>query len=244
MRAFQPRGKCSYGFHHRPFDGLGAALYAAAGDGSIEATAIRYRRRLCPDGGLFNVPGPTIPFGGESFSKASQAVAIVKSPDTFEGIDVNALGWADQTVWMQVRTHECDVENEQLAGRRKFVFDSNGDLVAPILGTARLLRSEKRVAGGWRFVFLYLPSPDGGQPDEFALIATAGPTTPDEVVAPYVRGIVETTLEVAGLDDAGAYTFKIVARNDDESADLLTGLDITADASGPPAVTGLTAIPR
>lgn len=242
MRSF---GRTPNLMAHRPFNGLGAALYAVAGDANVQPTDIPFRRPLILDGAVFTCPtAGGIALGEDSFDKASQAIAIVKDPNTFAGLDPVALGWASQTVWLQVRTHECDVENEQLAGWRKYTFDADGNIVAEILGSARLLRSERLAAGGWRFTFLYLRSPDGLQPLEFVLRRTAGPTSPTDVVVSYSAGVQETSISVAGLTDAGSYTFKIFARNGATAKDLLTGLAITADASGPPAVTGLSIAPR
>lgn len=239
-RLYMQRRACRTLFAARPFaGGMGATLYAAAGDASIEATAIQYRRPV-----LMNAAQQALSLSGGAFEKLSTAIEIVKQPDTFEAIDVLAQGWGSKTVWMQIRTHECEVENAQITGQRKYTFDADGDIVAPILGTARLIRSEKRDNGGWLFEFQYLPSPDGLQPAEFVLQRTAGPTSPADVETDSVPGAFYYSLEVAGLTDGGSYTFQILARNGSTTKDLLTGLSITADGSGPGAVTGLVAVPR
>ncbi len=234
MRIIPFRGnKC---FASRPFQGttVGAALYASLPG---QTTVIYRNKRIFPHGGLVSL-GSAFPLGGTSVAKTA-ALELVTSP-TQISISV-PTAWYSQTVQLNVRTHECDCENEQISGSRSFTFDSGGNISNPILGTATLIASQKRDAGGWLFKFNYIPSSDGAQPTQFNLIRTAGPTSPAPTTTPYDSKSRSFTLTVAGLTNAGNYTFKIQAQNGSTTADLITGINITADAAGPPAVSGLTA---
>ena len=234
MRIVPPRGnKC---FFNRPFAGntVGAALYASVPGGD----EVIYRNaRIFPHRGNLVALGAAFPLGGTGVQKTA-AIAFGNSPISL----TTPTSWHSQTVLLNVRTHECDCENEAINGARSFTFDSSGNIVNPILGTANLIRSQKQDAGGWLFTFTYLPSSDGLQPAQFNLIRTAGPTTPATVSTPYNANSRSFTLTVAGLTNAGNYTFKIQAANGGTTADLITGIAITADSQGPPAVSGLTAI--
>jgi hypothetical protein len=225
-------------FFHRPFEGntIGAALYASAPGSST--VVYRNRRAFAPRGPFIGI-GSAFPLGGTHVQKTA-ALAFATSPGQIS--ITPPTGWQNETVYLNVRTHECDCENEQIAGARQFSFNGSGVIDNAILGTANLILSQKQDAGGWLFSFTYLPSSDGAQPTQFNLIRTAGPTTPATVSTNYVAGQRTFSLAVAGLTNAGAYTFKIQAQNGATTKDLLTGLAIMADSAGPPAVSGLTAV--
>jgi hypothetical protein len=226
-------------FFHRPFEGntIGAALYASAPGSS---TVVYRNRRVFGRRGSFVGIGSAFPLGAAHVQKTA-ALAFATSPTNSFSF-VPPASWDSQTVLLNIRTHECDCENETIAGYRKFSFNGSGQINTGILGTATLTVSQNRDGGGWLFSFVYIPSSDGTQPTQFNLIRTAGPSSPATVSANYVAGQRTFSLAVAGLTNAGAYTFKIQAQNGATTKDLLTGLAITADSAGPPAVSGLTAV--
>jgi hypothetical protein len=224
-------------FGHRPFQGntVGSALYASLPNGN----AVVYRNRRVFLGGQNPIGfSSAFPLGATNVQKTA-AIAFATSPaDPSVSVPTS---WHSSTVLLNVRTHECDCENEQLSGERSYTFDGSGNLVTQILGTATLTLSQKMDAGGWLFRFVYVQSTDGVQPVAFALHRTAGPTSPADVTTTFNASQRTYSLEVNGLTNAGAYTFEINAVNGSTSVVLLSGLNITADAAGPAAVSGLTA---
>jgi hypothetical protein len=236
MRILQPGTQVA--FLHRPFQGNteGASLYASLpGDSTV---IYRNRRIFDPDAQVVAL-GSAFPLGGANVKKTA-AIASVSGPTAAFALTPPA-SWHNQTVVWNVRTHECDCENEAINGARAYSFDSSGNITAPILGTATLTLSQKRDGGGWLFRFNYLPSSDGLQPAQFALIRTSGPTSPATVTTPYASNQRSFTLQVSGLTNGGNYTFNIQAQNGSVTADLLS-LAITADSAGPPSVIGLAAV--
>ncbi len=125
---------------------------------------------------------------------------------------------------------------------RQLTTDAEGDDTNVILGTATLLNYEQRDGGIVRIRFRWEPSADGVQPDTFTAIRTAGPTSPANAavtVEPGVPLLIE--LDTPVLSDASAYMYKIRASLASVTADVLTGVSITADATGPAVPSGVTA---
>jgi hypothetical protein len=233
LRIYQSRiQKC---FFHRPFAGstVGAALYASTPGG--DQVVYRNRRIFARNAIGFS---SQFPLGGAVVQKTA-ALAFATSPAMLSLAVPSA--WYSQQLLLNVRTHECDCEDEKLDGERVFAFNGSGVIVQQILGTARLTSSTKLDGGGWQFVFVYVQSSDGVQPAQFVLSRTAGPTTPANVTTNFSASQRTYQLSVNGLTNAGAYTFEISAVNGGTSAVLLSGINITADSAGPAAVSGLTA---
>lgn len=227
----------------RPYaDGRGASLYVgdgAPGDNPRE-DVILYRRNYIFDGAEQLVAlGETVDLGGASFVK-TPAVDQVDSPADELSYAIPAA-LHGRVVWAQVRTFEDDVENETIYRPRRLVLDGDGELDAQILGTARITELVKRDAGGLLVRFVYESSRDGVQPAQFVLARTAGPTTPNPVVLIASGSRRNYEIEVAGLTNAGAYTFKLSAENSPASVDLVTGIAFTADGAGPSGASGLVA---
>lgn len=229
-------------FGQRPFaGGKGASLYLGDGDPLADPgpSCIRYRRDLVLDANNFVVAlCATHDFGAASFPK-SLAVDQVDQPDAELAYTIPATLYG-RVVWAQVRTFKDDVENETLYRPRRIVLDGSGGDASEILGTARVIEILALDAGGVRVRFVYEPSRDGAQPVQFSLNRTAGPTSPSPGVTPFVANQRQYDLTIAGLQHAGAYTFKLTAEGATTSADLVTGITFTADAAGPPAVSGLS----
>jgi len=107
--------------------------------------------------------------------------------------------------------------------------------VTAILGSAVVLSQDVRAGGIVIIRIRYDKSLDGTQPNNFNLQRTAGPSSPSDVATAYAcreRFIVITT---TGLRDSSAYTFTIEAEDSVTGTTLavITGLSVTADASGP-----------
>lgn len=241
MRIYQPN--LAYCYQHRPFAGaLGSALYVVYGDPDPGADAIRYRHHRVPDGvrggaAVLGFDG-TGSFGGANVQKTA-AVATAKAPD-FPAYALPAAA-AETTLWLQLRTHKADVENESIYRPRRLVLDAALDEQTAITGSGFLISAEKRDGGGFRFRFAWDDSADGVRPAQFVLARTAGPTSPADVSIPFVAGQREYEIDVEGLTHAGAYTFTLTAKNG-AAEQLLAGNNgtdilVTADNAGPAAVT-------
>lgn len=208
-----------------PFDGNGVSLYADAGE------TIHYRRPAVMNGRL-------IPSGSSKLRQnpipRTERVAFVLAPETEIPYTIPE-GWADETVTLQVRTFRDGVENEAIDGTKTFALDGSGVPVTDITGTAVLLSTRKMDGGVVEIRFQWYEG-SGLPADTFQLIRTAGPTSPSNIVFD-ASGSGVYAVETAALSDASAYTFKIRAVNGSTTKDVLTGISVTADATGPSAPT-------
>lgn len=233
MRIIQ-RG-LKYSFGHRPFQGgLGSAVYVGTG---AAADSIEYRSGRIFDGANRVLFGGETDFGDDNVQK-TKAVAFAKSPDKPTWAIPASL--ADTTVWFQVRSHEEDLENESIYGARKIALDSNRDDASSILGSGYVIRTERRDSGGLRVHFAWRNATDGIQPTQFVLTKTAGPGDPIEVKIYHASNVPLYKINVPGLQDAQAYTFELKAINGSTELVIDNAIAFTADAAGPPAVTGVT----
>ncbi|QDU03151.1 hypothetical protein V6x_28630 [Gimesia chilikensis] len=232
MRIYCPSMK--YVYNHRPFaGGLGAALYVGIGS----PQNIRYRRGLVPDGCDFALWGPASDFGGDVVKKTLY-VETIKSPTAQFSYTIPAAYYGEE-IYFQVRTHEADIENESIYRPQALQTDESGNGVNEIRGRGRFLSVEKRDGGTLRFRFVYDSVRDGLQPSQFVITKTAGPGSVDPVAVTH-SGKRYYELDVPSLADATEYTFQLSAENGPTTA-VLDSLTATADAAGPPAITGLTA---
>lgn len=217
-------------FSHAPFAGSGVSLYVTAG------ATVQYRNLHAITGIICR--GTTLAFGGTSVLKTAR-VAFENSPTD----SITYTIAPSDTYTVDIRTFRDNVENESDNYRTRTVtVDGSGDDTNTIQGTATLLDYEKRDGGIVRLRFLWEPSADGVQPDTFTAIHTAGPTSPANAsvtVDAGVRLLIEIDTPV--LSDASPYTYKIQASLSAVTADVLTGISVTADATGPAAPSGVTA---
>lgn len=217
-------------FNHQPFTGSGVSMYVTAG------STVQYRNKRLITGSILR--GTEFDCGATSVLKTAR--------ETFTASPVSSITTTiapSATYAVDIRTFRDDVENESDNYRtRSITVDGSGEDTGTIQGTATLLDYELRDGGIVRLLLLWEPSADGVQPDTFTAIRTAGPTSPANAavtVDPGVRVIVEIDTPV--LSDASAYTYKIQASLSAVTADVLTGISVTADATGPTAPTGVTA---
>jgi hypothetical protein len=238
-----------YLFSHRPFSSDpstagnsgtgGASLYVASGAAGSPPPAINYRRfRLLRPGQQILALGNVV-----TGNKTSRVATVTEPTSAF------AYSMAVDTAYrVQVRTWRDDQENPALDFEQVFDTDGSTDIATAIRGTGYLIAVSACQAGGARFDFAWNNILEAGvQPTEFALQVQSGPSSPAEVTTPFSTAQRRYRLEVASLTDAGAYVFHIVARNgattqtlDNASGSGDPDIAITADASGPSAVSSIT----
>lgn len=223
---------------HRPFQGQGASLYLASGSIDPGADAILFRRQRLA---VPFLQGPESTIGGTNVQKTAR---VGSCSDPTAQIAYTLPGkLANKVVWLQVRTFLSDVENE--SNYRPARIELNGSLAAPgsIDGTAELLNQEQRDGGVVRIRFRWIPATTGTQPTQFTAIRTAGPTSPANVVVAVDDSESVYELDTPALLDSAPYTYKIQAAAGSLTKDVLTGITVTADATGPTAPTAGSANP-
>ena len=241
-------------FAARPFEGdVGVSLYVGVVDPANDPgpTAIVHCRKRSLNGGgdLLAYPRQEYDLGAASVPKTPR-IASAESPDAELSLTIPAA-WHDKAVWLQLRTFADDLENETLYRPRRLLLTTEGDLDEIVSGTATLLSTQKRDAGGLLVKFRYNPSREGLQPTQFLLrqLTGTGTITDGSVdyVPPFAVGDLGQQLyevEVTGLTDAAAYTFALLGTDGTTQTELIASIPFTADAAGPPAVSGLTAIEK
>ena len=221
----------------RPFAGEGASLYVASGSTDPGADAIRYRNaRAGTSRGLYlDVTTP-----GTDRAKTTR-VASVSAPTAQIDYTIPAALYG-KVLRLQVRTFADDVECEVIGGTRVITIDGSGEQSNDINGTAALTEIEIRDSGTVRLKFRYSAVLSGLQPETFTAHRTAGPSSPTDVAVSYVDGQSLYVIELTGLLDSSAYTYKLFATSGVVTKDLITGISFTADASGPTAPTLVEAV--
>lgn len=212
MRLFHPKAI----FSDRPYEGEGYNLYVNTG------STVQYRNQRLLSG-LFLGPPP-------SASKGTH-VGTITPGGTYD----LPPEYANQDLVFDVRHFKDDVENETSNYKTAHVTtDGALDEVSGINGTGQFISQEIMAGGIVRIRFRYFPSTEGIQPDLFRLTRTAGPTSPADVTIS-LTVLTPTAIEfiTGALSDVSPYTFKIVAENGADTKDLITGLSVTADATGP-----------
>ncbi len=227
-------------YNHRPFTGQGVSLYVAA-----DAARVNYRRTRIVGGGRSRRRRRWIKGTGGDFDIASSMtktarVGTVTHPTAQIVYALPAellpvLPETEQDVTFDLRHFKDDVESEVSNYRTvRVTVDNSGNEVLEIRGSARLLSQEPRVGGVVRLRFRYLPARDGVQPTQFVATRTAGPTSPADATVTYGgERIIE--IDTPALSDASPYTYTIRVENGATTQDLLTGIGVQADATGPPA---------
>jgi len=230
-------------FTDRPFAGSGISIYATAGQ-RVEYRNLRVLapgRRQRPRTGWIKA-GTNHNLAADSVRKTArrhflEAAAGTTVTPTLDLSQFPEL--AGGTVAFDVRVFRDDVENETANyGVLRADLDSGFLEVLEIRGVAELLQVEIRAAGVVRFRWRWIPDADSTPPDQFRWLRTAGPTfPPDFVTAANGAGLYET--DSTALDDSAPYTFTLRAEAGSVTLDLLTGIVVQPDASGPPAVSQL-----
>ncbi len=227
-------------YNHHPFAGSGTSVYATLG------TTVQYRRLrvlgLYARGtrrGRIKGRAGVHAIGAGSITKTARVTSVADPGN--QAVLNSSSAWSGQTVAFDVRRFADHVECETDNYRTLLVtYDANLNEQTEIRGSATLLSIEPRSGGVVRIRFRWQPASDGIAATRFRAVATAGPTSPTDAVvswddAQQVPRIIQ--IDTPALSDAAPYTYKIVAANSDESvtADVLTGLAVQADATGPPA---------
>lgn len=227
-------------FNDQPFTGQGISLYVSIA-GIIQYRNIRLVGRGRRRARKHWIKGTT---GNHDIANAvtkTARVASVAYPTT-QIVWAIPASYASQTVTFDTRHYKDDVESEVTNYRTLSVqLDANRDPVTAIHGTATLLAQEIRVAGIVRLRLKYEPARDGVQPTLFRASRTAGPSSPADATTTYTAGQRIIEIDTPALLDSSAYTYKITAENGATTLDVLTGITVWADATGPPApVSGST----
>lgn len=235
-----------YLFSHRPFSSDpatagnsgtgGASLYVASGPAGSPPPAIEFRRHR-----LLRPGQHILALGNVVTGNKTSRVATVTEPTSAFAFAMDP----SKAYRVQVRTWRDDHENPAIDFEQTFDTDGSTDIAAAIRGSGYLIAGETCQGGGGRFDFVWNNTLEAGsQPTAFALQVQSGPTSPAEVTTSFSASRRRYRLEVSGLTDAGAYVFNIVARNgattqtlDNASGSGDPAIAITADASGPSAVT-------
>lgn len=216
-----------------PFEGEGVSLYAQSG------SSIDFRRPFhqCPTGVLSIGDDSRLKMEGEDGFLAF-TLRVAKEASPAEEIDYTVpAAWYPGNVALALRTFKDGIENEDVSVKVA-TLNASGEFDASLAGTAVLLSKEQRDGGVVRIRFSWVNT-GTLTPTSIRLIRTAGPTSPADQTYAYVGdGVYE--IDSTALSDASAYTFKIqmVVASPSTTLDVLTGISITADATGPTAPTG------
>lgn len=230
-------------FNDHPFAGAGESLYQSAVDGSVRYRnlrvvpgAVRRRRR----GGGIKGSGGVHDIAAASVLKTNRVDSVTEPTAAGFSVDTSAISGIPGAVTWDVRRFDSHVENETEGFRTATVeLDANGDEVGTIYGTAVLLSQTPLAGGAVKFRVRYTASRKGTTPVLLRASRTAGPSSPADATTTFdgTSQVVEIT--TPALSDASAYTYTISAENSGATitADLITGISVTADATGPTAPT-------
>jgi len=112
--------------------------------------------------------------------------------------------------------------------------------VDSVRGMLSLLETELLSGGVVRFHLRYVPALYGLQPDSFTARATAGPDTPDDMTVSWSAARLFTS-DTPALTVDGTYTYSIFGVSDGNETELLAGIAVTPDSTGPSGFTGVSA---
>ena len=223
-------------FNSHPFTGEGVSLYVTVG------STVQYRNTRIVGRGRRWIKGTTgvHDIASSSVQKTARR-ASAADPATSIPYSIPA-SMASQTLAVDVRKYRDNVENESDNFRtQRVTLDANRAAVTKIFGTAELLDLEVRAGGIVRLRFVYFESREGVQPTLFRASRTAGPTSPAAVTESYYPGKRLVEIDTPALSDSSPYTYKITAENSATTLDVITGITVQADSTGPPAPTVGTA---
>ena len=229
-------------YNDQPFTGEGVSLYATIG------TEVRYRYVRVLGGrrrgrnGWIKGSGAIRGFG----SGVNKTARVSSAADPATQI-VYALpaAFASQVVTFDVRHYENNVENESAGFRTVTVtLDANRDAVSTIFATAEVLSQEQRQGGIVRLRIAVYEAISGTQPILVRITRTAGPSSPADVTATYTANQRVVEIDTPALLDSSAYTYTIRLENGAVTKNVVTGLSVTADATGPAVPQFVTAEAR
>ena len=238
----------SLAFTDRPFEGGGASLYVTLGQ------RVQYRNlRVIPVSAKRRGRSGTIKAGtvhdlaADSVLKtARRASASGEAGDTIAPTyDLTAHPeWASGTIAIDLRPYrddvELDIDNDRI---QRIGLDASHNSDDQVRGFAVLLAAEIRAGGIVRFRWRWVPAGDTTPVDSFIWQATAGPDSAGLVtVTGAGAGLYEA--DTPPLDDSSAWTWQLDATAGTATRTLLEGVQVTPDATGPPAPVQLVTSPR
>lgn len=216
---------------HRPFATRGVSLYVASGATDPGPDAIVYRPQTLAGPRMLN--GPRTAPGGGATAKTGR-VGFAAHPATSVTWPIPA-GLAGQTLRVQLRTCENDIENETIWRTMLVDLDASRVEIPGFDGTGTLLSVEPRAAGVCRVRFRYDPSVSGLQPASFgyAFVSGGGVTA---AIAPaydprrqfYELDLTCATSTVVDVTAIAGATTRVLFR-----------ATLVPDATGPSAPSGL-----
>lgn len=216
----------------RNYQGAGVSIYAALG-----STIVHRRPRIFASVPLrLGDPADYQDFPG------TERVASVSDPATSDNYTLPAAWLPGPGLTAQVafdiRRFENDIELPVPGGVQTITIDENGDPVQFLDGSAELLSTTLLEAGGVRFRVRFLPSESGIDPEELKMTRTSGPTTPADETVSFVSGTYTYEITFTSLSDASPYEFSLIAEalSGSITKTLLTGISVTVDSTGPPAI--------
>lgn len=218
-------------YNDRPFEGSGYSLYSNLG------STVQYRNRRILCGAQLG--STELAYGATSVSKTARQQEIAEG-----GTWSVPASYLSQSAAFDIRNFDTDVENESENYRHQVIdIDGSGDADTAIYGTGTHINTTVHAGGIVKIRVRFYPSKIGVQAILFRLSRTAGPTSPADITVsstPTRPAVIEFT--TAALSDASAYTYTISAENGATTKDIITGLSVTADATGPVIPTGATAV--
>lgn len=229
-------------FNDQPFTGAGVSLYVSIG------TEIVYRHLRVLGGrrrgrnGWIKGAGAVRGFG----SGVNKTARVSSAADpTAQIVYALPAALASQVVTFDVRRYENHVENESDNYRTvTATLDSSRDPVSTINATAAVISQEIREGGVVRIFLRVFETLDGTQPILVRATRTAGPSSPADATATYTAGQGIVEIDTPALLDSSAYTYTIRLENGAVTKSVVTGLSVTADATGPAVPQFVTAEAR
>ena len=234
-------------FNDHPFAGAGESLYQSAVDGEIRYRNIRVvpgaHRRRRRGGGIKGTAG-VHDLAAASVLKTNRVDSVTEPTAAGFSVDTSAISGLPGVVTWDVRRFDSHVENETEGYRTVAMeLDVNGDEVGTIDGTAVLLGQTQLAGGAVTLRVRFTAARTGTTVARLRATRTAGPSSPADATTTIdgTSQIVEIT--TPALSDASDYTYTISAENTGATitANLITGITVTADATGPPAPTAVEA---
>jgi|GEM_PF-3682263 len=230
-------------FNHHPFTGSGTSLYVS------QSSTIQYRNlRVIPRHKNKRRRNIIVKGSGGNHDIANSITKTGRKTSVFD--PTTSIPWSipssfwNGDVWFDIRRFENNVESEVSNYRtEKINLDVNGNTNNKIEGTGNVFDRQIRAAGIVRILFRYNASRSGIQPTQFRITRTAGPSSPVDVTVPFVSGKETYAINTPTLLDSSAYTYSLIAENGAVTKNLVVGLSVQADATGPPQPTAGTTEP-
>ena len=242
-------GNLGASHNDQPFAGAGESLYQSAVDGSVRYRNVkvlagaRMRRRR---GAWVKGSGGTYDVAATSILKTNRVDSVTEPTAAGFSVDTSAISGLPGVVTWDVRRFSAHVENETEGYRTVAMeLDVNGDEVGTIDGTAVLLGQTQLAGGAVTLRVRFTAARTGTTVARLRATRTAGPSSPADATTTIdgTSQIVEIT--TPALSDASDYTYTISAENTAATitANLIAGITVTADATGPTAPTAVEAEP-